>query len=140
MHNAMIWQEIYGATIINDDHPAVRIINGKSIAFGTPWAGERKMFHNGSSTLKGIVILEQGILNKFWKLSNNEILKELLPRCFLPYYCSVLLQKAVGIFTEMINNTNVYKLICKPEPEAALLVKENVWPKKNNDHRMVSYE
>ncbi|MBP1756394.1 MAG: hypothetical protein H6Q59_2792 [Firmicutes bacterium] len=138
--HARLWQEIYDAHVVNDDHPAVRIIDGKVIAFGTPWAGERQMFDNSSSALKGFVILEQGPSNKLWKLNKKDILKELLPRCFLPYYCSDLLQKAAEIFSGIINKTNVYKLICKPEPEAAMLVKENVWPQENEKHRMVSYE
>jgi hypothetical protein len=134
-----IWQKQYDVTIINDDHPAIRMIDGIPIIYGTPWAGERQLFQDTSSPLKGIVILEQGTFNKIWTLNNNDILKELFPRCFLPYHSSDLLHKAAIIFTEIMKYTNVFKLICRPEPEAAILVKDNVWPKKINNG-MISYE
>ena len=137
--HARIWQDKYDIKVINDDHPAIRIMNGESIIFGTPWAGERQMFINMSSSLKGIVILEQGSGNKIWRLNHNDIVRELVPRCFLPYHSSDLLQKAAKIFTEIMNNTNVYKLSCKPEPEAAILVKDKVWSKSCNN-RMSCYE
>lgn len=123
-----LWQETYDVRVINDDHPAVRIIDGKPIIFGSPWAGEANKFNNISSALKGIVILEQGDSNKIWRLNNIEILRELLPRCFLPYYSNGIMMRALRIFNELVNNITVYKLTCKPEKEAVMLVKNNVWP------------
>lgn len=137
--HARIWQETYDVKVINDDHPAVRIMDGKPVIFGTPWAGENQLFYNKSSALKGIVILEQGPFNKIWRLDHKDIIRELVPRCFLPYYCNDLVQRAARIFNNMIDEAIVYKLICKPEPEAVMLVKEMIWPGDINKG-MVSYE
>ncbi len=51
-----LWQEMYGVKVINDDHPAVRLIEGEPIIYGTPWAGETYQFNKMSSALKNIVI------------------------------------------------------------------------------------
>lgn len=125
-----LWQKYHSVKVINDDHPAVRIINSTPIIFGTPWAGEAKKYTNISSALKGIVILEQGAINKIWKLNSKEIIREFLPRCFLPYYNNELFIKATRIFAELINHTPVYKLVCKPNQEAVMLVNNYVWSNK----------
>ena len=132
-----LWQEYYKAKIINDDHPAVRIINGKPIIFGTPWAGETKKYNNTSSILKGVVVLEQGDINKIWTLNNNEILKEFMPRCFLPYYNSEILVRTLRIFNDLVNYIKIYKLICKPDKEAVMLVKKYVWTNKQNSGMVI---
>ena len=124
--HARLWQEKYKVQVINDDHPAVRIIDGKPIIYGTPWAGETRKFNNISCILKGVVILEQGAQNQIWKADKNEIVKEFLPRCFLPYYDKDLIQKSLSIFSEIVNDIEVYKLICKPDQEAVLLVQSHI--------------
>lgn len=125
-----LWQEKYNIKVINDDHPAIRIIDGKPTVFGTPWAGETKRFTNISSILEGVVILEQGINNQIWNVSKNEILKEFLPRFFLPYYNSDLLQKSVGIFTDLTKKIIINKLVCKPDQEAVMLVRDRIFSNK----------
>ena len=137
--HARLWQEMHHVRIINDDHPAIRRVNGKTIIYGTPWAGECQKFHNMSCDLKAIVILEQGNRNQIWRLDGREMLRDLLPRYFLPYHSSELLQRAAKIITEIISSTTVYKLVCRPDEEAVTLVKRSIWS-DHMDHRKVSYE
>jgi len=60
-HTAL-WQEEFGesAVIINDDKPALRLIDGKWIAFGTPWCGKNGINQNMSAPLAGICFLHRG--------------------------------------------------------------------------------
>ncbi|MDF2540315.1 MAG: hypothetical protein K0S47_33 [Herbinix sp.] len=128
--HARLWQEKYKVPVINDDHPAVRIIDEKPILYGTPWAGETKKFIDKSCILKGVVILEQGAQNQIWKADKNEIVKEFLPRCFLPYYDKNLMHKSFRIFSDIISNIEVYKLKCKPDQESVQLVQSHLCSNK----------
>ncbi len=134
-----IWQELHHVKVINDDHPAIRIIDGRPIVFGTPWAGEGQKFSNITSNLISVVLLEQGPLNMIWRASDKEILRELLPRFFMPYYNNESLRRAMGIFAEIVKLTQVYKLICKPDQEAVLLVQDYIWSEKY-DNGMINCE
>lgn len=55
-----LWKKYYPETInINDDMPAVRIINDKFYAFGTPWCGKTTINKNMSAPLHAMVFIER---------------------------------------------------------------------------------
>ena len=49
-----------GAVIINDDKPALRRIEGKWYAFGTPWCGKDGINENSYAPIAGICFLHRG--------------------------------------------------------------------------------
>ena len=53
-----LWREyIYGAGLLNDDSPLVRVIDGKIFAYGSPWSGKTPCFKNERYPLGGVVRL-----------------------------------------------------------------------------------
>lgn len=128
-----LWEQKYGVKVINDDHPAIRIIDQKPVIFGTPWAGEQRKFNNSSSPLKAVVILKQGAVNKIRKVNNSEVIREFLPRCFIPYYDNKLVAKALGIFNQIMEVINVYSMSCTKDEEAVMLVHDCIWAENSID-------
>ena len=123
--HAQLWEKYLDAVVINDDHPAIKIIDNKPVVFGTPWAGSTYKYKNTHAPLKAIVILEQAPFNSIRKLNSDEIINHLLPRCFLPYYDKELMKKAMDLFESMISKVPVYMLKCRPDQEAVnVAVKE----------------
>lgn len=59
-HTAMYKRAFPDATIINDDKPALRRIDGTWYAFGTPWCGKDGINVNTSAPLAGICFLHRG--------------------------------------------------------------------------------
>lgn len=59
-HAAMYKKAFPDATIINDDKPALRRIDGTWYAFGTPWCGKDGINVNTSAPLAGICFLRRG--------------------------------------------------------------------------------
>ena len=45
--------------ILNDDNPAIRIINGNIYAYGTPFSGKHDISVNQKAKLQGICFLKQ---------------------------------------------------------------------------------
>lgn len=120
--HAKLWEDNFGARILNDDCPVLRLIDGRPFVFGTPWSGSSDKFENSSAPLSGIVILEQSHDNKIYRLNSSEIIQKLLPRCFLPYYDKVLMSMGINTFDRIVSSTPVYLLECTPEKEAMELV------------------
>ena len=61
-----LWQSVFGekAQVFNDDKPALRRIDGKWFAFGTPWCGKDRINQNKKVPLAGICFLKRGEENK----------------------------------------------------------------------------
>lgn len=59
-HAAKYLEAFPGAVIINDDKPALRRIDGKWYAFGTPWCGKDGINANVSAPIAGICFLHRG--------------------------------------------------------------------------------
>ena len=123
--HAQLWEKYLDAVVINDDHPAIKLINNKPVVYGTPWAGSTYKYKNTHAPLKAIVILEQAPFNNIQKLQFQDIINHFLPRCFLPYYDKKLMKKAMDLFESMISKVPVYLLKCRPDQEAVnVAVKE----------------
>ncbi|MBQ3196274.1 MAG: hypothetical protein IJB65_07410 [Clostridia bacterium] len=62
--HAKLWvKNIKGAEIINDDKPAIRIIDGVPYAFGTPWCGSGYQRLNACGTVKALYFLRRADFN-----------------------------------------------------------------------------
>ena len=122
---ARLWEKLMDAVVINDDHPAVMLIDKEPVVYGTPWAGEKRKFINVNAPLKAVVILKQSPKNLIQRLQLHEIISLFLPRCFLPYYDNQFMKKAMDLFELMFVKAPVYLLNCRPDKEAVdMLVAE----------------
>jgi len=123
-----IWKWAYGdeVTIVNDDTPAVRFINGTPILFGTPWSGSPGVYSNTKVPLKAIVALERSSENSIRKLNPLEALPVLMKRSLLPYYDEKMMAVACGLVERLMEIVDFYKLGCRPDKEAAELARSCV--------------
>ena len=119
---ANLWKIYKGAEVMNGDRPAVRVIEGQSYVYGTPWSGSSSDFINKRAPLSAIIILEQAEENSIYRLSNHEAILRLMPRCFLPYFDNELMNIAINNLEMIITTTIVYLLKCRPDREAVELV------------------
>ncbi|HWP97024.1 MAG TPA: hypothetical protein VN426_09235 [Syntrophomonadaceae bacterium] len=121
--HAKLWQEYFGAEVmvINEDTPALRFRNNQPFVFGTPWSGNG-VNNNISAPLEAIVILEQAPHNMIRKLSLQEAMHHLMPRCFLPYFDERFMHLAMAVFERIVLSVPVYLLQCLPDQEAVEMV------------------
>lgn len=118
-----LWQDHLGTDvkIVNDDTPAVRLLNGKPYIFGTPWSGNGTNC-NIAVPLEAIVILEQANENQVKQLSAQEAILNLIPRCFIPYFNKDFIDTAMTVFEKIILSVPVYLLKCRPDKEAVEMI------------------
>lgn len=119
-----LWQERFGykVKILNDDAPVIRLKGTIPYVFGNPWSGSSKIYCNECAPLTAIVLLQQELTNSITRLSVKEALDKFMPRFFLPYFDSVLMNLAIKTFDQMISSVPVYLLKCRPDQEAVELV------------------
>ncbi len=74
------WIRLFGerAAVINDDKPALRCIDGRFFAFGTPWSGKNDISENVCVPVRGICMLERSPHNFIEPLPPERAVFELM--------------------------------------------------------------
>jgi len=118
-----LWQSTFGpeAHVINDDKPALRRMDGKWIAYGTPWCGKDGINRNEKAPLAGICFLKKAPENKIRRLSKFEAMRRILGQTIYKFNSEGQLDKLLGSLEVFLNEIPVYELENVPEPEAAKL-------------------
>lgn len=109
--------------IINDDKPSFRLVDGKCIVYGTPFAGGTSIQCNDKAELGAIVFIERAEKDKLVKLTPQEVLPLLfsqVPR----KYSAELMDKLLTLYDEIISKYPFYKLYCTNSDEAVHTVFE----------------
>lgn len=120
-HSRLWLDHIPGISLLNDDNPAIRIVNDKTFIYGTPWSGKTKCYIADSRSLKGLVRLKQAPYNKFEIRKNKDALLALLPSCSAIRWNKNLYSTLVNILIDIISYTTISELECLPDEEAAQL-------------------
>ena len=125
--HARIWlRNIPGARLLNDDNPSVRLVDGKAVAFGTPWSGKTPCYRNESAPIGGIVRLVQGDADIFTKKDEVAALVALLPSCSVVHSDAALQSRLCDTLARLIELVPVGELKCLPDNESAIICYNNL--------------
>lgn len=123
-----IWKRVFGdenVIMLNDDKPAIRIIDGKAFAYGTPWSGKHDISTNVSVPLKAVVFLERSENNWIRKADTKEALN-----CFVAQTVNKLEANRINNLFEMLDKifkiVPMYKMGCNMSDEAAILAEKTL--------------
>ena len=114
------------AEILNDDKPALRFIDGKWYAYGTPWSGKHGINQNRRLPLAGICFLKQSKENKIRSLNNAEAITRLVKQTLRRFNRTESLNLMLSHLDMLVRNVPVFELENRPEPEAARLSYETM--------------
>lgn len=117
--HTQLWLKAFdGAYILNDDKPAIRLVNGKAYAFGTPFSGKTDLNVNKGVALKGICMVERAEENRIERVSPEEALFGILNQTLRPSD-ELKMDKLLNVLDRLLAEVPVYRLYCNTSPEAA---------------------
>ena len=118
-----LWREnIEGATLLNDDSPIVRIVDGEALVFGSPWSGKTPCYKNLSYPIAGFCRLSQAPHNLIRRLHPLAAIGALLPSCPPAFAHDDYLQDGIcSTLGALLKQVGVYHLECLPDKAAAEL-------------------
>ena len=117
-----LWQSEYpDARIFNDDKPALRRIDGRWYAYGTPWSGKHHLNINIKVPLAGICFLKRGSENSIRRLSPPEAVQRLIHQTMRVFNNETDLDMMLGCVERIATEIPIYELHALPEPSAAHL-------------------
>lgn len=122
-----LWRTYFGDRIINGDKAFLRIIDDRVFACGSPWSGSSPYITNQKAPLTAIVVLEKAPLNEVQKLNISEAIEYFATHCYYPVWSAELTSLYMETLGEVLKQTPVYLLKCKPEREAAEIVRKTIF-------------
>ena len=125
--HTQLWLKAFGeeAQILNDDKPAVRIIDDKVYAYGTPWSGKTNLNINTKAELKGICFIERGEKNEIKKVEPGQVIGDLFKQTMRPSDAQRM-NKLIDTMNKLLNVVPVYRLKCNMDVEAAYVAYEGM--------------
>jgi len=129
--HTQLWLSLFGdrAFILNDDKPALRLVNGVWYAYGTPWSGKYDISANVGVPIQGIAILTRGQNNEIVPYSGSKAIFDLYSQTSRLRQAQNRI-KLLELLDKLMTQVPIWKLKCNMEPEAAVVAYEAMSGKK----------
>lgn len=124
-----LWQQVFGeenAIVFNDDKPALRRLDDRWYAYGTPWCGKDGINVNMKVPLAGICFLKRGTENKIRRLNSMEALSCVLSQTLRRFKKEENLNLMLSHTERLIEEIPIFELENLPVPDAARLSYETM--------------
>ena len=122
-----LWQQTFGdaVQVFNDDKPALRRLDGRWYAYGTPWCGKDGINLNQKWRLGGICFLEQAQENRIRRLSSAQALPLVLAQTTYRLQARGM-DLLLASLDKLLREIPVFLLENRPEEAAARLSYETM--------------
>ena len=121
---ADLWQEYRDAEIINGDRAVIRLVDGKLMAEGIPFAGSSQYCVNKSLPIEAIVYLSQAKETSIRKLSGYEAFSRIWEGVSVNTWDKTDMEIVSGVVQAVARQIPVYHMPCTPD-ESAVIALEN---------------
>jgi hypothetical protein len=118
-----LWQTLLGqqAQVFNDDKTALRYVDNRWFAYGTPWCGKDGINQNKKVPLAGICFLKQAKENHIRRLSSVEAVSCILWQTIHKLSRKEDMEMLLSHIDQIVRTIPVYELECLPNVAAAQL-------------------
>jgi hypothetical protein len=123
-----LWQQYFGADraiIINDDKPAIRLIDGHALVFGTPFSGKHDISVNAAYELGGICFLHRAEKNEIHEMPEKRAIYALLNQTLRPVDLDRM-SMVLKTIDAVLGLTKVYSMGCNISQDAVRLSYETM--------------
>lgn len=122
------WQKTFGpdVCVFNDDKPALRCLDGRWYAYGTPWCGKDGINENKKVPLAGICFLKQADENRIRPLTGFEAVGNLCSQTVYSLHKQENMERMLSCVDELIRKVPIWQLENKPGEEAVRLAWETM--------------
>ncbi len=117
------WRRTLGAAVINDDKPAVRLIDDVFCACGTPFSGKADLSANVCVPLGALVYLRRAETTSVRRLSTAQALHAILSQTLRPNRAQEY-DRLLTLLERLLLQVPVYEASVPNHPDAALEVKQ----------------
>jgi hypothetical protein len=106
-----------GPGLLSDDRVAVRRIDSRFMAYGTPWAGDAGIAENRKAPLAGMFFIAHANLNRIEEMKPERAMERLMPVTSIPWYDEGMVTKSLSFCESLVSKVPAYTLFFKPDTE-----------------------
>ena len=119
------WRRYFGdrVTMINDDKPLIRKINGRYYVCSTPWMGKSDIGCNMISPIKAVYVLKRGKENTAAASTPAKQIRQLMEATLLPDSKENMV-RLLTLFDDLFLHVKLIELYCTPGIESARVAYE----------------
>ena len=125
-HTHLWYKHIPGCDLMNDDNPVVRIVDGQTRIYGSPWSGKTPCYRNIWAPVGAITRIEQKPENTIRRMQPIEAFATLLPAVSSMKWDRRVYVSICDTISRLLQITPVFWLGCRPDEEAARVCFEAV--------------
>ena len=120
-----LWLEHFGSRgyILNDDKPALRLVDGVWYAYGTPWSGKHDISVNVGVPVQGIAVLKRGETNEITRYDGINAIFDIFSQTNRVRKLENR-ERVLMLLDKLMTQVPVWKLKCNMDPEAAIVAYE----------------
>lgn len=119
-HSRMWLSALEGVTLMNDDHPVVRIgEDGIPVAYGSPWSGKTRCYKNMQAPVGGVIRISRAPYNKARRLPVIESYASLMTSCSGMTWEKGLADGRDRTIQGIVRSVPCWVMECLPDEDAA---------------------
>lgn len=124
-HTKLWLQEFSDCKMINDDKPALRRLDGRFYACGTPFSGKNDESRNVQVPVRAIVFLERGEQNEVTPLAPSAAIPLFLSQTLRPPKTDLMAQM-LDLLGDLLEHVPAFRLRCNMDPSAAHIAYQSI--------------
>lgn len=114
------WCRLFGAHYLNDDKPALRLVDGVWVAYGTPWSGKHDLSSPEGAAVGGIAFLKRGKENRIVPITPQQALPRLMSQSLLKL-SKEQMEIQLTLVDSLLRSVSLWELTCRNDDEAAVI-------------------
>lgn len=118
-HSRLWLDNIDDTSLLNDDNPVIRLIDGVAYVYGTPWSGKTPCYKNEMMPLEAVVRLSQAPHNKITRFAPLQSFASLMPACSCMRWDSESVSGIHKTVEQVISRVPCFHMECLPDADAA---------------------
>jgi len=112
------WCRLFGARYLNDDKPALRLVDGVWMAYGTPWSGKNDLSSPEGAPVGGIAFLKRGTENAIRPMTPKEAVPLLMTQSQWKLSMKQM-ERQLELADHLLRNVPIWELTCRNDDDAA---------------------
>lgn len=125
--HAELWQQRFGAELLNGDRCVIEQTDNGFIAHGSPYSGSSEVCKRKSAPIKGIFLLRQAPENRVEPMNAADAFRRLFPLTVVNLWNPEQVQTLTDLIASLTTKLPVYDLFCRPDIAAAELAESTLF-------------
>lgn len=117
------WCRLFGARYLNDDKPALRLVDGVWMAYGTPWSGKHDLSSNEGVPVGGVAVLSRGEENTVTRMQPSQAMPWIMSQSTFRLGRADM-EKQLALMDCFLRQVPIWKLSCRNEDAAAFVSRD----------------